>query len=179
MDGVRLSPAGHEQARALAARLSHLPIRSIYSSPLDRTRETARPLAERLNLEVQILEAIQEIDFGDWTGLTLDALAKLPAWRAWNAFRSGTRAPGGESMLEAQARIVEAMNRLHERHRDQCIALFSHGDIIKAAVAYWLGVPLDLFLRIEISPASVSMVSLTDDGPRMLCVNNADEIQPP
>ncbi|HSU65911.1 MAG TPA: histidine phosphatase family protein, partial [Tepidisphaeraceae bacterium] len=91
----------------------------------------------------------------------------------------GTRIPGGELMLEIQSRIVKQMLRLREVHPEQCVAIVSHGDVIKAALAYWLGVPLDLFLRIEISLASVSVVAIGDYGPWVLCVNNTDSIQLP
>jgi broad specificity phosphatase PhoE len=176
---VHLSPLGHEQARAMSERAARLPIVAIYSSPIDRARQTAAPLAERLQLPIEISDALCELDFGDWTRKTLDELRPRPAWQQWNAFRSGTRIWGGESMLEAQSRVVGEMLRLRDRHPDQCVALVSHGDVIKAAIAYWLGVPLDLFTRIEIALASVSVVAIGDYGPWVLCVNNTSEIQMP
>lgn len=176
---VHLSPLGREQARAMAERVAKLPVRAIYCSPIDRARETAAPLAETLHLPVQISDALSELDFGDWTRKTLDELRPQPLWQQWNAFRSGTRMPGGESMLDVQSRIVGEVLRLREKHPDQCVALVSHGDVIKAAVAYWLGVPLDLFMRIEIGLASVSVVAIGDYGPWVLCVNNTGEIQMP
>lgn len=177
--GVNLSPLGHEQARQLAERLSALPIKAIYCSPIDRARQTVAPLAERLGLPVQISDALSEVDVGQWTRKKLDELRPLPLWKQWNAFRSGTSAPGGESMLQVQFRMLSEMLRLRERHPDQCVALVSHGDVIKAAVAWWLGVPLDLFLRIEIGLASVSVIAIGDYGPWVLCVNNTSEVQMP
>lgn len=176
---VHLSPLGHAQARAMAERVAKLPVRAIYCSPVDRARETAAPLAERLRLPVQIADALCELDFGDWTRKMLDELRPQPKWQQWNAFRSGARMPGGESMLEVQSRIVGEMLRLRDRHPDQCVALVSHGDVIKSAIAYWLGVPLDLFMRIEIGLASISVVAIGDYGPWVLCVNNTGEIQMP
>lgn len=175
-DQAMLSPAGHEQARLLGQRLQHLPIRAIYSSPVRRTRETARHLADAFGLDFQVSEALNEIDFGDWVGRPFDEIRPAEEWHRWNAFRSGSGAPGGEMMLQAQQRVVAEMLRLRDRHRGQYVVLVSHGDVIRAAVAYFLGVPLDLFLRIEISLGSVSAVCLADRGPWVLGVNNTSEI---
>lgn len=172
MPGVSLNERGRAQAQELAQRLVPLPLAAAYSSPLERARETAAPIAARHGLPVTVLDAINELDFGEWTGQTLAALADHPRWQPFNAFRSGTRVPGGETMAEAQRRMVGAMEALCARHPDGSVALVGHGDPIKSAVAYFLGVPLDLFQRIEISPASVSVVTLADWGPRVLCVNN-------
>lgn len=176
---VPLSPLGREQARGLIARVGHLPIDAIFSSPVHRARETAQPLSEHLRLPIHVSDPLAEIDFGDWTGQTLEALRPQERWRQWNSFRSGTRIPGGESMLEAQERIVREMYRLRAERPGQIVALVSHGDVIKAALAYCLGTPLDLFLRIEISLASVSVVQVSDYGPWVLCVNNTAEIPLP
>ncbi|HYE38020.1 histidine phosphatase family protein [Methylocaldum sp.] len=170
--GVRLSPLGHEQASRMADRVANLPVKALYSSPADRTLETTRYLSERLDLPVQVLESLNEIDFGDWIGRKLGDLRRIEAFGRWNTFRSGMRIPNGEAMIETQTRIVGEMLRLREQHPNDCIALVSHGDVIKAAVAYFLGVPLDLFMRIEIDLASVSIVALFDQGPWVLCVNN-------
>ncbi|HYF51233.1 MAG TPA: histidine phosphatase family protein [Planctomycetota bacterium] len=174
--GVQLSPLGIEQSQQLAERLSHLPIRAIYSSPLERTHSTAEFLARRLELPVQADDSFSEIDFGEWTRRKLDELRPQPLWKQWNAFRSGTRSLNGESMAETQFRIMTRMMRLREQHPNDCIAIFSHGDVIKAAVAYFLGVPLDLFQRIEIGLASASVISIGDYGPRVQCVNNQGSI---
>lgn len=177
MPGVHLSPLGREQAQRLADRVGDLPIRAVYSSPIDRCRETAAPLADRLGVPVAVSEALSEIDVGEWTGRKLDDLRPLPEWRRWNEFRSGTRAPGGESMLEVQARIVGEMQRLSALHGEQgCVALFSHGDVIKAAAGYYLGVPLDLVRRIEISLVSVSVIRVDEFGPWVLGINNTGEV---
>jgi probable phosphomutase (TIGR03848 family) len=176
MEGVHLSPLGKSQAAGLIGRVGGLPIRAVYTSPVARCRETAAPLAAHLGLAPQAAEGLSEIDFGEWTGRTLADLRPLPEWKRWNAFRSGARAPGGESMVEVQSRIVLEMERLAAAHEGECIALFSHGDVIKAAVAHWLGVPLDLFVRIEISLASVSVVRLAEFGPWILGVNNAGDV---
>jgi probable phosphoglycerate mutase len=177
MPGVHLNADGQRQAEQLAERLAAAPIRAIYSSPLERARETAAPLAARLGQPVQISEALGEIDFGDWTGHTFEELREIPRWQQFNSYRSGTRIPQGELMLEAQARIVGEMERLRELHSHDHIGIVGHADVIKAAVAYYLGVPLDLFQRIEISPGSVSIVTLSDYGPRVLRVNDTGELR--
>jgi probable phosphoglycerate mutase len=174
--GVSLSPLGREQVRAMAERVAAAPVAAIYSSPVDRTRQTAEALASRLGLPVHLNDNLAEIDFGAWTGATLAELRAQEPWKRWSAFRSGSGAPAGERMLAVQARIVAEMLALRERHAGEVVALVSHGDVIKAALAYWLGVPLDLFQRIEISLASVSVVRLAEYGPWVLAVNGTPEI---
>ena len=174
--GVDLSPDGRAQAEHLAERLARVELHAIYCSPIERTVQTHAPLAERHGLTATFSDDLVEVDYGDWTGCVLDEIADTDEWRRWNSFRSGARVPNGESMLEIQSRIVAAMQRLAAVHVDQNVALVSHGDVIKAAVAYALGVPLDLFQRIEISPASVTVVQIADHGPWVLCVNNIGDL---
>ena len=169
---VSLNEEGRAQAERLAGRLAGARVAALYSSPLARARETAAPLARALGLEVQTSEALGEIRFGDWTGRTLDELDRDPRWRSFNTFRSATRVPGGELMLEAQTRFVAELERLRERHPRASVAVVSHGDLIKAAVAHYAGIHLDLFQRIEIGPASASIVEVDDHGPRILLLND-------
>jgi broad specificity phosphatase PhoE len=169
--GISLNREGKRQADRLAVRLAEEPIEVILSSPLERAIETAVPLAKRLNLDIQISDALNEIDFGDWTRQTFEHLETLPRWQQWNSFRSGTRVPDGELMLEVQLRMVAELHRLRKAYPEQTLALFSHGDPIRVALAYYLGVPLDLFQRIEVSPASISMLALSDFGARIVCLN--------
>lgn len=169
--GVSLNAAGREQARALAASLRGTAVEAIYSSPLERAWETARAIAEELELEEQLSPALEEIDFGEWTGRAFEELDGVPAWRRFNVFRSGTRIPGGEHMLEAQARAVSEIDRLRLRHAGGTVVVVSHGDILRAIVAWYIGLPLDLFHRLEIAPASVSTLEVTDDGARLLLLN--------
>ncbi|MDB6017369.1 MAG: Phosphoglycerate mutase [Pedosphaera sp.] len=169
--GIGLNPEGRRQAEQLAKRLAREPIQIVYSSPRERAVETAVPLAKRLNLDIQISEAFDEIDFGDWTGLTFEQLAPLPKWQRWNSFRGVTRIPGGEMMCEVQTRMVMAIQGLHAEYPEQTIAVFSHGDPIRATLAYYLGVPLDLLQRIRVDPASVSIITLNEEGPEVLGMN--------
>jgi broad specificity phosphatase PhoE len=170
--GIGLNRRGQEEAEILATRLAGIPLEAIYSSPLERCQETALPTSRRLGLPIQTLEALYEIDFGDWTGLSFAQLNKLSRWRQFNTFRSGTRIPGGELMAEVQARMVGGIEELRRQNPDGVMALFSHGDPIKTAIAHYAGFPLDLMLRYEISVASISIVDIRDSGPRILCINH-------
>ena len=177
MPGVHLSADGVTQAACLAERLAHVRVDAIYCSPLERTRETAAPLADRCAVPVQVRDGLQEIDYGDWTGRRLEELAGDERWTQWNRHRSGARVPNGESMVEVQLRIIAETERLRELHPQENVALVSHGDVIKAAVAHFLGVPLDLFQRIEISPASITVVQVAELGPWVLGVNNTTALE--
>ena len=172
---VRLSPEGLLQAEALAERLHASPIRALYSSPLERARATAAPIAARLRLEVQIADELNEIDYGAWTNQTLAELHDLEEWRWFNVFRSGSRVPGGETMVEVQGRMLRLVERLCSAHPEGTVALISHGDVIKATLAHYLGVSLDLFHRIEISPASISVVRIERYAPEVLLINGGVE----
>jgi len=169
--GVHLSPDGVRQAQALAERLAGSAIAALYTSPLERAVETAAPVGARLGLEAALAEELNEIDFGAWTGRTIAELDRIEAWRRFNVFRSSARIPGGETMVEVQDRLLRLVDRLSAAHPGRTIALVSHGDVIKAALAHYLGVHLDLFQRIEIAPASISLVQLCSYGPRVLLVN--------
>jgi probable phosphomutase (TIGR03848 family) len=173
--GVGLSPEGVEVAEELAERLVGSSVRAIYSSPLERARRTAAAIGARLGLEARIADELNEIDFGDWTERAVIELNDSEQWRRFNRFRSGSRAPNGEAMIEVQARMLRLLERLCKVHPIEIIALVSHGDVIKATLAYFLGVPLDLFQRIEISPASLSIVRVERYGPRVLLVNGPAE----
>jgi probable phosphoglycerate mutase len=177
--GVRLNGLGNAQAEALAERLAAVRLDAVYSSPLERARETAAPIARRQGLAVGICEGIQEIDFGAWAGKSFADLEPDPRWRQFNTFRSGTRVPGGELMVEVQTRMVGEMERLRQELPAGRFALVSHGDPIKSALFHYAGVPLDLILRFEISLASVSIVDIRDTGPRILCINHSGSDLPP
>ena len=173
---VHLNAEGREQAAHLAARMQHLPLRAIYSSPLERTQQTAAPLASALGMEVRRLPEAVELDFGEWVGHPIRGLSADRRWRAFNSYRSLSPAPGGELMPEVQTRIVRAIVRIRDAHPGEAVAVFSHGDVIRSAVAYFAGVPLDLFLRIEIRPASISSVRFYDDSLQILGVNDTGDL---
>lgn len=176
LPGVNLNSTGRGQADSLADRLAGAGITHIYSSPLERARETAAPLSRRLGLEVSICDDLHEIDFGGWTGVSFADLDQDRRWRLFNTFRSGTRTPGGELMVEVQARMVAAVERLRGEHPRGTVALVSHGDPIKTVVAHYAGFPIDHMMRFEISLASVSAIRITDHGPKILCVNSLEKL---
>lgn len=168
---VPLSDEGTRAAASLADRLAGEPLAAIQSSPRARTRATAAAIAERHGLAVETAADLDEIDFGAWTGQAFDALEPDPGWRSWNAWRTGSRTPGGETMAEVQLRLLRHLETVRARWPDATVALVSHGDPIRAVLAFWLGIPLDLAHRLEIDPASVSRMELFPWGPRVLSVN--------
>lgn len=171
--GLHLADAGIDQAAAVAARIAELKrVDAVYASPLERTRETAAPIARALKQRVKTERGLLECDFGDWTGRKLTQLMKLPEWRTVQRYPSGFRFPGGESFLEMQSRVVGALQSLSARHRGGVIVAVSHADPIKAAVAAALGTHLDLFQRIVISPCSVTAVAYGSEGPIVLTMNS-------
>lgn len=171
MPGVTLGAAGLAQAAALGRRLRAVDIAAVQSSPRERAQQTARPIAAALGLTCETVPALDEIDFGAWTGKAFDDLDPDPHWRTWNAERATARAPGGESMREAQARVSAHLERLRARRPGRRIVLVSHGDVIKAALLHALGCSLDAIARIEIAPASVSTVVLGDRGGTIIGLN--------
>jgi probable phosphomutase (TIGR03848 family) len=175
--GLHLADKGREQADAAAERIAALEkITGVYASPLERTRETAAPIAKRLGLRVRTERGLLECDFGDWTGAELKKLYKLPEWRTVQSYPSGFRFPAGESFAEMQARIGGAIGKLVSLHPGETIVAVSHADPIKAAVALALGSHLDLFQRIVISPCSISAVVYTVGGPAVLTVNETGDL---
>jgi probable phosphomutase (TIGR03848 family) len=173
LPGVHLNKTGQRQADDLPSRLKRWKIDAIYSSPLERALETAAPAARKLGLKVMMSEALSEVDFGEWSGRSLAELDQLPEWRLYNTFRSGTRAPGGELATEVQTRMVEQLTRYSRQHPDQIVGVFSHADAIRLALVHFLGMPIDLMHRIEIRPASISIVRLAEWGPQVLLLNES------
>jgi len=174
--GLHLAEAGVAQAQAAAARIAELKdVAAVYASPLERTRETAKPIAAARGLKVQIHRGLLECDFGDWTGAKLNDLRKLPEWRTVQSYPSGFRFPGGESFTEMQTRMVGAIDELVARHPGQTIVAVSHADTIKAALAQALGTHLDLFQRIVVSPCSISAILYSAGGPAVLASNSTGD----
>jgi probable phosphoglycerate mutase len=171
--GLHLSDAGTVQAERAATRIAELKqVDAVYSSPLERTKETAAPIAATRGLRPKVDRGLLECDFGDWTGQELKALMKLPEWSQVQRDPSGFRFPGGESFSEMQVRIVSAIDRLRAAHPKGVVVAVSHADPIKAAVAHAMGTHLDLFQRIVISPCSITAIAYADSGPVVLTVNS-------
>lgn len=171
--GLHLAEAGQAQAVAVAERIGGLKrVDAVYTSPLERTRETAKPIAATVGVKAKVERGLLECDFGEWTGGALKELSKRPEWTTVQRYPSGFRFPGGESFGEMQTRITGALAGLVERHRGGVFVAVSHADPIKAAVADALGTHLDLFQRIVVSPCSVTAVSYGPAGPVVLTVNS-------
>lgn len=171
--GVRLSDTGRAEARDLAAALAHAPLAAVYTSPLERARETAAPLAEPHGLDPVVSEAFQEVDFGDWTGLSFEELEGDAEWSAWNGFRSTARVPGGEAMTEVLVRALEGVREIGRRHEGGWVAVVSHCDVIRPLLAHFSGMPLDHLLRLEVATASVSAIEVNPWGPRIRGMNGS------
>jgi probable phosphomutase (TIGR03848 family) len=169
--GISLNDKGRAEAEALAERLEGVPVAAIYSSPLERALETAAPLARLRGLEIRQRAEFGEIRYGDWQGRTYESLRDDPVWRRFNTFRGSTRAPGGETMLETQARMVAGLVEIGARHGGETVAVFSHGDAIKSAVMHCLGVPLDFHLRLQIQPAAITILDLSSDNCSVRAIN--------
>ena len=172
LPGHSLDETGHRQADDLASRLAAAPLSAIYSSPLERAVETAAPLARRLGLEVQLREDFGEVRFGDWQGKDFGEIKQDSRWNLFNSYRSFTRAPQGELMLETQARMLRGLLNVVETHTDQTVAVFSHADAIKSALMHFLGMLLDFHHRLEILPASISILDFYPELPLIKVVNS-------
>lgn len=171
--GLHLADEGHRQAETAAERIAALgKVEAVYSSPLERAKETAAPISKVLGLRTKVDRGLFECDFGDWTGKELKKLMKLPEWQTVQRAPSTFRFPNGESFTEMQTRMVSALDRLRREHPGGTIVCVSHADTIKAAVAHALGTHIDLFQRIVISPASVSALTWHAGGPIVLAVNS-------
>jgi len=173
MPGVPLSETGRAQAARLGAALASEPIDQIVHSPLDRTSETAAAIAAARGSAVPVAAAagLIEIDLGDWTGRSWQDFGDDPAWRAWNERRGSARIPGGETMGEAQARIVGCLAALAREADGRTVAVVSHSDMIRAAVAHVLELPLDRLLSFDVDVASVTRVVWGEWGARLLSLN--------
>ena len=171
---VSLNQVGRAQAERLRHRLRTVNIAAIYSSPLDRALETAATLAQDRGLMVQPRMDLIEVDFGAWSGASFVRLAADPAWVRFNRQRGLADVPGGERAPEVQARIVRAVDELRMRHPHETIALVSHADVIRSAVLFAAGTPIEFIHRFEISPASVTCLSVTEDGITLRYVNATD-----
>jgi probable phosphoglycerate mutase len=175
LPGVHLNQNGLNQAKALAATLQNMPIKAIYSSPLERALETARPMADVKKMEISICENLSEINFGDWQGKTIKQMRRLKLWETVQNHPSQMQFPNGESFIGAQNRLVDCVTQISEKHEPvDLVACFSHSDAIRLLVAYYLNVPLDSFQRIHINTASISTLILTKEHISVPFVNLID-----
>lgn len=176
--GLHLSDEGRKQAMDTAERIAVVKRRpvAIYSSPLERARETAQPLSDLLGLPVQVDDGLIECDFGEWTGAELKDLRRLGEWKTVQSLPSTFRFPKGESFNDMQHRVTTTLDRLAACHLGQTFVAVSHADPIKAVIASVAGVPLDLFQRFVVSPCSVTALLRGPATAHVLCVNSTTSL---
>ncbi len=176
-----LNAEGERQAEATAARLAHLPIAAVYSSPIVRTRETAVIVGKPHGLFPKTSRGLIEVDYGDWTDRPLKELRKESLWSTIQSAPSRVTFPGGGSIRAMQAHAVDAIEAIAEAHGDDEVVLaVSHADVIKALLAQMLGLGLDSFQRIVVGPASTSVVHLSSGGaPMVLSMNDQGAVEVP
>lgn len=173
LPGIRLNADGIAQAAALGERLAKAPLDQIYASPMERTLETAAAIAEHHpQLDVRQCDAISEVLYGAWEGAAISDLRRRKMWDVVQEYPSRAVFPDGESLRAAQTRIVDAIETLQRQHPAQMIALVFHADLIKLALAHYLGMHLDQFQRIVVSPASISVLQLGHSRPFVISVND-------
>jgi probable phosphomutase (TIGR03848 family) len=172
LPGVHLNETGHKQAKAVAELLKGAPIKAVYSSPLERTMETAKPIARFHGLKVKPRKGLIEVDFGDWENRKIKKLSQLKLWNTVQHLPSQMKFPGGETFFNSQYRVVKEIMGLSEKHdlRDVIICV-SHSDVIKLAISYFIGLPLDQFQHLQISPGSISALFLGKGYCRLLSMN--------
>lgn len=180
--GVHLSADGREEVKRLGERLGALRLKAIYSSPLERCIETAEAIAEGRKVDIETVEELGEVRYGKWQGKSFKSLVKTPLWRTVQLVPSQATFPGGESLLELQRRGVQGIETVRTKHKSGTVAVVSHADMIKAIVAHYLGLHLDLFQRINVDTASVTALSFFGAFPRLLRIGdtgNYEALQPP
>ena len=171
MPGIGLTERGRAEIAAVAERLAGEGVAAVYASPLQRTRESAEIVAARLGLPIDFRDDLIELDFGEWTGATFESIRADPRWEIWRMQRSLARIPGGESMRQVQRRAVEAILEIAEPHLDETVVAVSHGDVIRAVLAFALGMPLNFYGRIEVGQGSLSTIRIDAAGIRVLAIN--------
>ncbi len=171
-EGIGLSDSGRRRAAELAEAFRGPHVAAVLSSPLQRAMETAAPIAEAAGVSVESSAALVEMNFGDWTNQSTHTLSAHERWQQFNIFRSAARIPGGETMLEVQARVAGEMIRLGAVANLLPYILVSHAEPIRAAVAYFAGMPLDLWSRLEVRPGSVTTIALGPWGAKLVRLNH-------
>jgi probable phosphoglycerate mutase len=174
--GVDLSEDGRSQAKTLGERLGEVPVAAVYASPIERTTQTAEAVAAHHSLPVQALPGVIEADYGEWTGGKLAELAKTDLWKTVQHAPSRARFPNGESLAEMQSRMVTALEAVVADHPGEVVVVVSHADPIKAAIAHYTGLHLDLFQRLVVAPASVTVFELSAYGAALVKCNDTGDL---
>ena len=175
--GVDLSEDGRNQAKALGERLGDVPVAAVYASPIERTTQTGEAIAAHHALPVRALPGVLEADYGEWTGGKLAELAKTDLWKTVQRAPSRARFPDGESLAEMQARMVTALEAVVADHPGEVVVVVSHADPIKAAIAHYTGLHLDLFQRLVVAPASVTVFELSAYGAALVKCNDTGDLE--
>jgi probable phosphomutase (TIGR03848 family) len=173
---VLLNEKGRDQSLRLAETLADHPLTAVYSSPMERCVQTAQPVAEKQSLSVITEAGVLEVDYGEWQGGSLKELSKLPEWQLVQHAPSSFRFPGGETLYEVQARALETIERIRASHSNQLVAIFSHGDVIRTAVAHYMGIPIDLFQRVTINTGSITAIAFHGSISRVLFTNYVSQL---
>jgi probable phosphoglycerate mutase len=169
---VHLNEQGQKQARALGEALKGVPISAVYSSPLERAMETAKPIAKSVGVKLKKEKGLLETDVGDWQGRSLKRLYLYKHWKVVQHAPSRAHFPNGESFYECQTRIVGTLDSILSQHKKKdIIACIFHADPIKLAVAHYLGLPLDQFQRLGCDTGSVSVLALGEMGAQLMKLN--------
>jgi probable phosphomutase (TIGR03848 family) len=182
LPNVHLNEKGRQQAEALAQLLGKAPLKAVYSSPMERAVETAQPLAAALGLEVQIRPQLIEVNYGKWQGRSFKQLARIKLWKEVQTNPVAVRFPDGESFVEVQQRVAGELEEIAALHGDdELVACFSHGDIIRLAVAHYLQMPLNAYHRLSAQTTSITVLVHTRDRVFVPHINQVAgfEIKPP
>lgn len=175
--GVHLNEEGQAQAAALGKRLAETPIDYLYASPLERTMETAEAIRQyHQQITIQQTVELGEVRYGDWEGMEISKLTSRKMWQVVQQYPSRAEFPNGETMRGVQTRAVNAIEALVSKHPRETVAVVTHADIIKMLLAHYLGMHLDEFQRIVITPASISMLSLGFGRPYVGTMNDMAHI---
>lgn len=167
-----LNEEGVQQAETIAMILKHLPISAIYTSPLVRTQQTAQPLAKLLNLDWQVNQELNQVNFGDWQGLSFEELIQDPNWKLFRENPGSVAIPGGEDSEMVRNRVSKEIIKLsNEYEENDVIAIFSHGSIIRHTISFFIGLPLNNSNQIQIAPASISTLLVKSGSGKLLHLN--------
>jgi broad specificity phosphatase PhoE len=174
MSGIHLNIEGITEVEHLSEYLKNIEISKVYSSPLERARETAEIICTKKNIEFEVSEALNEVDYGAWSGKTFGELSTIPLWHEFNKNKSLIRIPEGEMLVEIESRVSVFVEKIRKNNLG-IVALVSHGDPIKCLIAHFAGISLDLIGRIEINTASVSVLMLDDFDAHIVCINHTGD----
>ena len=169
---VHLNERGQQQAQALAEALKDVPIKAIYSSPLERAVETATPIATTRGLEVQLESRLLETNVGKWQGRSLASLRLQKHWKIVQGAPSRAQFPEGETFYECQTRIVAALDSISRQYKpQQIVACVFHADPVRLAVAHYIGMPLDHFQRLSCDTGSLTALYVSESGANLIKLN--------